>query len=183
MKDLGTVTLETNRLILRRVTKSDAEAAFKNWTNDIKTSRYVTWKPHGTVENTKKLFEIWEEEYNIPNTYRWIVEVKELNKVIGTIDVVHKSINQKTAEIGYCYGSKYWGNGYATEALTKVIDYLLNEVGFELLEAKHLIDNPASGKVMEKSGMKYEATLRKRIIDQYTNKRVDLKVYSIMRGE
>ena len=45
-----------------------------------------------------------------------------------------------------------------SEALTKVIDYLLNEVGFELIEAKHLLDNPASGRVMEKSGMKYEAT-------------------------
>lgn len=109
------------------------------------------------------------------------MEVKELNQIIGTIDVVRKSIRDKTAEIGYCYGSKYWGNGYGIEALTKVIDYLLNEVGFDLLEAKHFITNPASCKVMEKAGMKYEATLRKRMIDQYTGERIDLKVYSIMK--
>lgn len=156
MKDLGTLTLETERLILRRITKEDADEAFNNWTNDPKTTRYVTWKPHGIVENTKKLFEIWENEYQESHTYRWVVEVKELNQIIGTIDVVHKSIRDKTAEIGYCYGSKYWSNGYGTEALTKVIDYLLNEVGFDLLEAKHFITNPASGKVMEKAGMKYE---------------------------
>ena len=183
MKDLGTVTLETDRLILRRVTKSDAEVAFKNWTNDSKTTRYVTWKPHGTVENTRKLFEMWEEEYNNPNTYRWVVEVKELGEVIGTISVVNKRIVEKTAEIGYSYGSKFWGNGYGTETLTKVIHYLLNDVGFELIEAYHLVTNPASGRVMEKSGMKYEATLRKRKLDNLTNKRIDLKVYSIMKGE
>ena len=183
MKDLGTVTLETERLILRKLTKDDASQAFNNWTNDLKTARYVTWKPHGTVENTKKLFEIWEKEYSEPHTYRWVVEVKEFNQIIGTIDVVDKGIREKIAEIGYCYGSKYWGNGYGTEALTKVIDFLLNEVGFDLLEAIHLVDNPASGRVMEKSGMQYEATLRKRRIDHVTNERVDIKVYSIMKGE
>lgn len=183
MKDLGTVTLETKRLVLRKITVNDAEIAFKNWTNDSKTTRYVTWRPHGTVENTKKLFKMWEEEYNNPNTYRWVVEVKELGEIIGTIDVVHQNIKYSTAEIGYCYGSKFWGNGYATEALTEVINYLLNDVGFELVEAKYFVTNPASGRVMEKSGMKYEATLRKRMIDQYTKERVDLKVYSIMKGE
>lgn len=183
MKDLGTVRLETDRLILRRLTKNDAYQAFKNWTNDPKTTRYLTWKPHVTVENTKSLFETWEKEYEEPYKYRWVVEIKELKEIIGTIDVVHKSIRECTAEIGYCYGSKYWGNGYGTEALTKVIDYLLNEVGFDLVEARHLITNPASGRVMEKSGMKYETTLRKRMIDNVTNERVDLKVYSIMKGE
>lgn len=157
--------------------------AFKNWTNDPKTTRYVTWKPHGTVENTLKLFENWEKEYDNPHIYRWIVEVKELKEVIGTISVVNQRIVEKTAEIGYSYGSNYWNNGYATEALTKVINYLLNDVGFELIEAYHLITNPASGRVMKKAGMKYEATLRKRKLDNVTDERVDLKVYSIMKGE
>jgi len=70
-----------------------------------------------------------------------------------------------------------------SEALTKVIDYLLNEVGFELIEAKHLLDNPASGRVMEKAGMKYETTLRKRFIDKVTKERIDLKVYSITKED
>ena len=183
MKKLGTVTLETERLILRRLTKDDAYQAFNNWTNDSKTTRYVTWKPHSIVENTLELFEKWENEYDEPYTYRWVVEVKKINQIIGTIDVVHKSIRESTAEIGYCYGSKYWGNGYGTEVLTKVIDYLLNDVGFDLLEARHLTTNPASGRVMEKSGMKCEAILRKRMLDPYTNERTDLKVYSIMKVE
>ena len=58
MNDLGTVTLETERLILRRITKDDAKEAFNNWTNDYETTKYVFWKPHGAIDNTIKLFEI-----------------------------------------------------------------------------------------------------------------------------
>ena len=183
MNDLGTVTLETERLILRRISVNDAKEAFENWTNDPETAKFVTWDPHGTVEVTEKLFTMWEEEYEKPNTYRWVVFVKDLNTIIGTIDLVNKSIKQKTCEIGYCYGSKFWGKGYGTEALTKVLAFLLNEVGFEVVEARHLITNPASGRVMEKAGMKYEATLRSRYIDPDTFERTDVKIYSKIRGE
>ena len=75
------------------------------------------------------------------------------------IDVVNKYIADNRAEIGYVYGKKWWGNGYATEALKKVIEYVTNS-GFELITAKHLKSNPASGKVMEKAGMKHMATLK-----------------------
>ena len=183
MNDLGTVTLETERLILRRISVNDAEEAFENWTNDPETAKFVTWDPHGTVEVTKELFTMWKEEYNHEHTYRWVVYVKELDTIIGTIDVVHQSNRERTCEIGYCYGSKFWGKGYATEALFKVIDFLLNEVRFDVVEAIHLITNPASGRVMEKAGMKYEATLRSRYIDPDTFERTDVKIYSKIRGE
>lgn len=183
MNDLGTITLETERLILRKISVNDAEEAFNNWTDDHEVTKYVTWKPHGNVETTKELFKMWEERYKEPHTYKWVVYVKELDSIIGTIDVVHKSIDNKKCEIGYCYGSKFWGKGYATEALKIVINFLLNDVGFELIEAICLVTNPASGKVMEKAGMKYDATLRKRYIDPLTENRVDCMVYSIMKEE
>lgn len=178
MNNLGTVTLETERLILRRISKDDAYDAFNNWTNDPEVTKYVTWEPHGTVEVTKELFEIWENDYKLDHKYRWVVYVKELDTIIGTIDVVHQSIKEKTCEVGYCYGSKYWGYGYATEALKRVLDFLLNDVGFYLVEARHLVNNPASGRVMEKAGMKYETTLRDRFIDKETLGRASVKVYS-----
>lgn len=178
MNNLGTVTLETERLILRKVTVDDCEVAFKNWTSDPLVSRYVTWDTHENVGVTKELFTIWENDYNLDHKYRWVVYVKELDTIIGTIDVVHQSIKEKTCEIGYCYGSKFWGHGYATEALKKVMDFLFNEVGFYLIEARHLVNNPASGRVMEKAGMKYEATLRDRFVDKETLGRASVKVYS-----
>lgn len=181
MKDLGTVLLETDRLILRKLKKEDAYQAFENWTNDELVTRYVTWNPHKNVENTLKLFEIWENNYEMEHTYKWVVELKDTSEVIGTIDVVRKNIEQKTAEIGYCYGSKYWNKGYGTEALKKVLDFLFNEVGFEVISACHVIDNVGSGKVMEKAGLIYEATLKYRWLDKISGKRTHLKVYSKLK--
>lgn len=60
---------------------------------------------------------------------------------------------------------------------------MLNEVKINLVEAKYYSCNPASGRVMEKAGMKYDATLRNRRIDKSTNENVDLIVYSIMNNE
>ena len=183
MNDVGTKTLETERLILRRIKESDAEEAFENWTNDSKVTRYISWEPHGNVEVTKSFLKSVVEEYNKEFTYKWVVYVKELDNIIGTIDIVHKSILDKTCEIGYCYGSKYWNKGYGTEALKKVIEFLFNEVGFELIEIKHQEENIASGKVMQKAGLKYDTTLRKRLIDKETKQRVNLVIYSITKEE
>lgn len=183
MNDLGTQTLETERLILKRIKKSDAEEAFRNWTNDPKTARYVLWDVHKDVEVTKELFKIWEEEYKEPYTYKWVVYVKELGEIIGTIDVVRKNINTRICEIGYCYGSKYWNKGYGTEALKAVLEFLFNEVGFELIEIHHQEENIASGRVMQKAGLKYETTLRSRLIDKETGNRANLVVYSLTKEE
>ena len=183
MNDVGTVTLETDRLILRRIKESDADEAFKNWTNDPKVTRYITWDPHGNVEVTKKLFKDWEDRYNEPYTYKWVVYVKELDQIIGTIDIVDKKVVNKTCEIGYCYGSKFWNKGYGTEALKKVLEFLFNTVGFELIEIKHQEENSASGRIMQKAGLKYETTLRERILDKETKKRANLVIYSLTKDE
>lgn len=91
------------------------------------------------------------------------------------IDVISKNIQYMTAEVGYCYGSKHWGKGYASEALRKVIEYLHGE-GFPVVTAEHFVSNKASGRVMEKAGMVYEATLKSRVINKI-GEREDVLVY------
>lgn len=177
MKNIGTIKLETERLILRKITINDAEQAFENWTNDPKTTRYLSWNPHKKIEVTKKVFLDWISQYNSKTFYQWVVEIKSTKQIIGTIGVINKEIEYKTAEVGYCYGSKFWNNGYGTEALKCVINFLINDVGFELIEAKHMSSNPASGKIMEKAGMKYETTLKNRVIDKITGERVNWEIF------
>lgn len=182
MKQLGTRTLETKRLLLRRLTKEDAIEAYNNWCSKEIVAKYVLFETHASIEVTKDLFDRWEKEYEDLDTYRWIVELKDTNELIGTIDVSKKFLKYGTCEIGYCYGDKFWGLGYGTESLEAVIKYLFEEVELELIYANHMINNPASGKVMEKCGMKYEGKLRSRVIDKDGN-RNDLISYSITRGE
>lgn len=182
MKKLGTKILETKRLLLRKLTKEDAIEAYNNWCSKENVAKYVLFEKHNNVEVTKKLFENWEKEYEELDTYRWIVQIKDTKELIGTIDVSKKFLKYGTGEIGYCYGDKFWGLGYGTESLSAVIKYLFEEVELELIYANHMINNPASGKVMEKSGMKYEGKLRSRVIDKDGN-RNDLISYSITKDE
>ena len=114
---------------------------------------------------------------------RRIVELKSTHELVGTIDVASKRyLRFDVAEIGYCYGDAYWNKGYGTEALKRVIKYLFEEVGFEIIFAEHSTLNPGSGKVMQKSGMKYEGILRGRIIDK-DGIRNDIASYSITKEE
>jgi len=93
-----------------------------------------------------------------------------------------KYFKYDVCEIGYCYGEKFWNKGYASEALIRVISYLFDEIGFEVICANYMSNNPASGRVMEKLGMKKEGILRGRIIDK-DGIRNDLVGYSITKIE
>ena len=99
---------------------------------------------------------------------------------MGDISIVGRDTKYNTCELGYCLGSKFWNQGYASEALKGVIEYLLNEENIRLVECKHVSNNPASGRVMQKAGMHYDGTLPQRRIDKDGNI-VDLVYYSITK--
>lgn len=181
MKFLGTKQLETKRLILRKINENDYKEAFKNWCNSDKVDKYVMWTKHLNEEETKNIYKKWIEEYD-EKTYRWIIELKEKHEVIGTIDVSKKFLNFGTCELGYCLSDKYWNQGIMTETVNEVIRFLFEECEVDTIWAEFLENNPASGKVMEKTGMKYEGRLRSRMFDK-NNERNDLLVYSILKKE
>lgn len=172
--------IETKRLLLRKFTYSDLDGMYHNWCSDESVTPYVTWNVHKNIEETRKLLDSWIKDYD-NGSLKWVVELKEIHEIIGSIDVVKDDKKNKLAEIGYAYGSKYWNKCYATEALKAVIDYLL--IDYEILVARHIKENIASGKVMQKANMKYDGFLRSRIINSKTGNREDLCVYSIIRGE
>lgn len=72
---------------------------------------------------------------------------------------------------------------YGTEALKEVIKFLIKRVGFETIYAGYLSHNGASGRIMEKAGMKNEGTARSRMVDKITGKRLDIIQYSILKDE
>ena len=77
---------------------------------------------------------------------------------IGTISVVRLEDKVREAEIGYCIGRNWWHRGFVSEALSAVIDFLFAEVGMDRVSATHDVNNPNSGAVMRKCGMKSEGT-------------------------
>lgn len=177
-----TKTLESDRLILRKFKEEDAQEVYDNWASDAECCKYLSWDVHKDVNETKSVIQSWINEYE-KGCYNWIVILKSTNQAIGSISAVTISKKHFTAELGYCYGSRFWGNGYATEALRTVIEYLCKECDFHLIEARHISGNPASGRVMEKAGMFKDAVLRDRRVNKYTGKRNDSIIYSITKDE
>ena len=183
MNLIGTKTIETERLILRRLTVKDSKEAFDHWCSNPNVSRYTLWDTHKDESVTERLYTMWEKEYEFNDTFRWIVELKSTHELIGTIDVASKAyIRFGAVEIGYCYGEDYWHKGYATEALKRVIRYLFDEVGEEVIYADYMEKNPNSGKVMNKAGMTYEGFKRGRVID-HDEIRNNIHSYSILKEE
>lgn len=147
-------TLETERLILRELKEEDAEIVFKNWTSDDDVSKYVRWNTHKNVEETKEYLRYTEKRCKEEdNYYSWGIVIKDNKDLIGAISAFPGE-NGRT-EIGYNISKKYWRNGYTTEALKRVLEYLTNEIGIHKYICYHAILNPASGAVMKKAGFKY----------------------------
>lgn len=163
MKHLGTKRMETARLILRPFVKEDAPAMYRNWASDPEVTKFLSWPTYKTVDTAYEILNIWVPQYRDDTFYQWAIELKEIGEVIGSISVVNFDERVDMAEIGFCIGRSWWGQGMMTEAFQAVIDFLFGEVGVQRIEAGHDPNNPASGAVQRKCGLKYEGTLRRSI--------------------
>jgi RimJ/RimL family protein N-acetyltransferase len=160
MTHKGTVALETERLILRRLTPEDASPMFRNWANDPEVTKYLTWQPHGSVDVTRNVISDWIRAYEKPDYYSWAIELKSLGEPIGSIAVVQENDAIRMVSIGYCIGKAWWRKGFASEALAELVRFFFEEVGANRIEARHDPRNPNSGKVMMKAGLQYEGIHR-----------------------
>jgi ribosomal-protein-alanine N-acetyltransferase len=160
MTHKGTITLETERLILRRFTPEDAEPMSRNWANDPEVTKYLTWLTHTDVSISKAVIDSWVPLYEQLDHYSWAIELKSLAEPIGSIAAVEKRDDIRMVHIGYCIGKAWWRQGYTSEALIRLVRFFFEKVGVNRIESRHDPCNPNSGKVMMKAGLKYEGTLR-----------------------
>ena len=154
---------------------------YKNWVSDPEVTKFLTWPTHPSVEVSRKINASWVASYVKPDYYQWAIVPKELGEPIGSIAVVEPNEKAESMEVGYALSRKYWGQGIMTEAFTAVIRYLFEEVGILRVSSRHDPNNPASGKVMQKCGLKYEGTLRQS--DWNKQGICDAAHYSILRHE
>jgi ribosomal-protein-alanine N-acetyltransferase len=158
----GTQILHTGRLLLRPFRLSDADDLFNNCTKDAELSRYMRWQPHNSVKDTEILLNRWINSYEKPDFYRWIIVLNEEPSPVGMIGLWTANENDLCGEVAYYLCRKLWGKGITSEALKAVISFAFKEVGFNRIEAYHSVNNPASGKVMQKAGMLFEGFARQK---------------------
>ena len=182
MNHIGTQYIETERLILRRLELSDAQAMFDNWASDDKVTKYLTWPTHSDVSVTKQVLEAWVPQYSKDDYYNWAIVLKANGpQPIGNISMVRWDGDGEIPIGGYCMGRRWWHQGIMTEALGAVIDFLFEQVGVKRIEAYHDPNNPHSGDVMRKCGMKFEGIREKS--DRNNQGVCDTSHYSIERGK
>jgi ribosomal-protein-alanine N-acetyltransferase len=173
--------IKTHRLLLRKFRLGDENEMFDNWASVPKVTEFLTWQSHEDIEVTHNTITRWVNDYGNPTIkqYHWGIEFH--GNLIGSITVRNLDENTKSGEAGYCIGEKWWGMGIATESLNAVIDFIFAE-GYNRIWATHKVNNPTSGRVMEKCGMQFEGVMRDAGKDGFGNIH-DVKQYAIVASD
>ena len=145
--------IETPRLRLRQWTEQDAEQLFA-LAQDPDVGPRAGWPPHQSVDESREVIRTV-----FANDHTWAIVLKETDELIGcmgyyTHEESNIGIGEMDAELGYWIGKPYWNRGLCTEALHAMVDHCFNTVGYETLWSDYFVDNPASGRVMEKCGFR-----------------------------
>lgn len=155
-------TIFLERLRLREARFSDVSDVFA-FCSDPASSKYADWYPHNDKSETKAYIS-WLKKKALKtcdNSYTWVIEHKKDEKVIGTISIVDTDYSKKIATVGYTLAADYQHKGYATEALKGVIKYLFEDMSVERVQAKVMVENDASLRLLERVGMQREGLLRR----------------------
>ena len=147
---MNTPTLETKRLILRKFTENDIEALFLIL-KDKEVNTFLPWYPMKNLEQAKKFY---EERYTFtylkPQGYAYAICLKSDNFPIGYIKVDM----EEPHDFGYGLRKEFWHQGIVSEAAKAVVEQVKKD-GLPYITATHDVNNPRSGNVMKKVGMKY----------------------------
>ncbi|MDX8046150.1 GNAT family N-acetyltransferase [Gracilibacillus sp. S3-1-1] len=173
-------TIETNRLLLRLFNETDAPevAMLCNNYNLYKNTLYLPY-PY-SIEDALVWIKHHLDNFNDDKYFEFAITDKTTGKLYGAIALSnHQQFNN--GEIAYWIGEEYWGHGYATEAAKAILEFGFVEKGYNKVFARYFHSNPASGRVIEKIGMKKEGTLREHV--KKDGGYLDLIYFGILKHE
>lgn len=144
--------LETERLVLRARILDDAEACY-SWSSDDRVTKYMSYS---TVTDISQTINHIKSTLDDNENYTWVFVLKSENKVIGMGTIGPNKEMKGYWGMGYNLHYDYWGKGYCTEAMKAIIDFVYRNLGIKKICSYHAVDNPRSGRVMEKCGLKFD---------------------------
>lgn len=171
MKNIFDILLSSERLLFRRITLLDVDDMFE-YTSKKENINFLSWDEHKTKDQVIKFIKNTIKEYKESDfRYTWGIELKDSKKLIGVISIFNIRYQSKRVEVSYILNQSFQGKGYMNEALSAIIDFVLNELDFIRVQAKCTVDNLPSEKVMKKVDMEYEGKLMKywKIKEEFKN--------------
>ena len=153
------LTFQTNRLILRPLEISDAQAMF-DMNKNPEVHKYLWQTPEKNIGESIKVIDYVQEQYKKNKIGRFATILKETNEFIGWTGI--KFVNDQTEngntnfyDYGYRLDEKFWNKGYATEASIAWLDYGFNQMKIEKMNAYTHFENGASNHILQKVGFNF----------------------------
>ncbi len=174
--------LETERLLLRRITPHDADAWLAAW-NHPDVMRYLVDFEHTTtdLEEVKEIIQWADDIFAQKSGLRWAVALKPASTMIGSCGFHLYSRTNRLAEIGYELHHEYWRRGIMTEALEAVLRFGFDRLDLHRIEANVTVGNEASAGLLRSLGFADEGTWRDKVYAR--NQFYDLWQFSILEDE
>ncbi len=172
--------LESARLRLRPPELSDADDMYA-YARDEENCRYVLWDAHRTPQDSRSALRsmISQNRRGLPASFA--VELKSEARMIGTIGFQTIEPDSLRAEVGYTIARRLWNQGLGSEALSRLLTYAFDVLDLRLVEAKHDVLNPASGRVMAHAGMRAMEIERRSLL--LKGRMADMQRYAISQEE
>jgi RimJ/RimL family protein N-acetyltransferase len=139
----------------------DAPELFARYTQDPLVTRYLTWRPHDTIERTREFLQRCRTGIADGAVVPWVLTERDDPRPLGMIELRPA---EHRVEIGYVLARDRWGQGLMTEAVQAVVDWALARPGLYRVWAVTDVDNRASARVLEKAGLLREGLLRRWLV-------------------
>lgn len=172
--------LETDRLLLRGLSENDAEGIFSILSNENVT-RYYGKEAFKNINEAKDFITYFQNKFKENRGFRWGIELKSTHELIGTIGLDAWVSQQRRAQIGYEIHPDYWNQGYALEAVLKIISFGFQSLQLIRVGAIVFPENKPSNRLLLKIGFQREGLLRKYIHQNGVSH--DTYIYSILNIE
>ncbi|SKC86728.1 GNAT family N-acetyltransferase [Ohtaekwangia koreensis] len=146
----------TERLVLQRLRYEDAEEIFYTYTSKPEATRYVSWRTHQTMDETRSFLQYAIWAWKEGTDYTYTIRLKADGRLIGSVGIINE--NGKI-QFGYILSPNYWNKGYTTEACKETMQLLLKQRNVYRIGTYVDLENIASIRVLEKCGLIEEARL------------------------
>ena len=178
--------LETKNLKIRKFKIEDAKDVYENLATEKELADCLDYNVHKNIEETKRMLFSYIKEYEM-GEFVWALEEKHTNSVIGIIKAQEMSRENKCCRIKFEVGAKWRKLDYMEEALKKVLNYLFEEEGFNIIISNFYDGNKEITQkketILKNVGMTKEACLRNRKINEISGKSENKIIYSITKEE
>lgn len=148
------VELRGPRVTLRMPTLDDAGPLFDRVASDPEVSRYMSWRPHADVAETRRVI---TEIFNAGGESTWLIELRDGEGPIGAIGC--RRPQPHIIEFGYYLGRRWWGQGLMSEAVQLLLHSAQRDPTVYRVTAHCHVDNTASARLLERSGLTLEGRL------------------------